>query len=40
VNGAQVAAPERTLGAADLLHGQYVMLQKGKRNHALLVVGG
>jgi tyrosyl-tRNA synthetase len=38
VNGAPVAAPERTLGAADVLHGKYVMLQKGKRNHALLVV--
>ncbi|BDG04810.1 tyrosine--tRNA ligase [Anaeromyxobacter oryzae] len=38
VNGETVAAPERTLGAADLLHGEFVMLQKGKRNHALLVV--
>jgi len=37
VNGEPVAAPERTLGAGDLLHGAYVMLQKGKRNHALLV---
>ena len=38
VNGEVVAAPERTLGAGDLLHGKYVMVQKGKRNHALLVV--
>src|SRR5512133_944534 len=38
VNGEPIAAPERTLGAADLLHGKYVMLQKGKRNHAMLVV--
>jgi tyrosyl-tRNA synthetase len=38
VNGEVVAAPERTLGAADLLHGEFVMLQKGKRNHALIVV--
>jgi tyrosyl-tRNA synthetase len=38
VNGEVVAAPERTLAAADLLHGKYVMVQKGKRNHALLVV--
>ncbi len=38
VNGEPVAAPERTLGPADLLQGGYVMLQKGKRNHALLVV--
>jgi tyrosyl-tRNA synthetase len=40
VNGETVAAPERTLGAADLLHGAFVMLQKGKRNHALVVVEG
>ncbi len=40
VNGEVVAAPERTLGAADVLHGRYVMLQKGKRNHALLVLEG
>jgi tyrosyl-tRNA synthetase len=40
VNGETIAAPERTLGAGDLLHGAYVMLQKGKRNHALLVVEG
>jgi tyrosyl-tRNA synthetase len=38
VNGEAIAAPERTLGAADLLHGKYVMLQKGKRNHAMIVV--
>jgi tyrosyl-tRNA synthetase len=40
VNGAPIAAPERTLAAGDLLHGGYVHLQKGKRNHALLVVEG
>jgi tyrosyl-tRNA synthetase len=40
VNGEPIAAPERTLGAADLLHGRYVMLQKGKRNHARVVVEG
>jgi tyrosyl-tRNA synthetase len=40
VNGETIPGPERTLGAADLLHGKYVMLQKGKRNHALLVVDG
>jgi tyrosyl-tRNA synthetase len=40
VNGETVAAPERTLGGADVLHGAYVMLQKGKRNHALLVIEG
>ncbi len=36
VNG-EVPAPERTLGEGDLLHGRYVMLQKGKKSHALLV---
>ncbi len=40
VNGETVAAPEGALAAADVLHGAYVMLQKGKRNHALLVVEG
>jgi tyrosyl-tRNA synthetase len=39
LNG-EVPAPERTLAAADLLHGRFVMLQKGKRNHALLVAEG
>lgn len=38
VNGEVIAAPERALAEGDLLHGKYVMLQKGKRNHALLVV--
>jgi tyrosyl-tRNA synthetase len=36
VNG-EVPAPERTLAEGDLLHGRYVMLQKGKRSHALLI---
>jgi tyrosyl-tRNA synthetase len=40
VNGEPIAAPERTLGPGDVLHGAYVMLQKGKRNHALLVLEG
>jgi tyrosyl-tRNA synthetase len=40
VNGETIATPERTLGAGDLLHDAYVMLQKGKRNHALLVADG
>jgi tyrosyl-tRNA synthetase len=40
VNGETIAAPERTLGAADVLHGKYVMLQKGKRNHALAEIDG
>ncbi|HET9552187.1 MAG TPA: tyrosine--tRNA ligase [Anaeromyxobacteraceae bacterium] len=40
LNGEPIASPERPLGAADLLAGRYVMLQKGKRNYALLVVEG
>jgi tyrosyl-tRNA synthetase len=39
LNG-EVPAPERALAEQDLLHGTYVMLQKGKRNHAMLVVEG
>jgi tyrosyl-tRNA synthetase len=39
-NGEVIAAGEATLTDADLLHGRYVMLQKGKRNFALLVVEG
>lgn len=37
VNG-EVAAPGRSLGEADLLAGRYVVLQKGKKNYAMLVV--
>jgi tyrosyl-tRNA synthetase len=40
VNGAAVDSPERKLGAADRLAGRYVLLQKGKRNYALLVAEG
>jgi tyrosyl-tRNA synthetase len=38
VNGEVIGAPERTLGDGDVLHGRYVMLQKGKRTHALIAV--
>jgi tyrosyl-tRNA synthetase len=38
LNGAPIDAPDRKLEAADLLAGRYLMLQKGKRNYALLVV--
>jgi tyrosyl-tRNA synthetase len=38
VNGAPVGAADRALGAADLRHAGFVLLQKGKRNYALLVV--
>jgi tyrosyl-tRNA synthetase len=37
LNGAAIEAAERTLSADDLLAGGYVMLQKGKKNYALLV---
>ena len=40
VNGEPVRAPERRLGAADLLAGRWVMLQKGRKSYALLVVKG
>jgi tyrosyl-tRNA synthetase len=36
LNG-EVPAADRTLAEADLLNGTYAMLQKGKRNHALLI---
>src|SRR3990172_2420711 len=38
VNGEAVSSVDRRLEPADLLAGGYVMLQKGRRNHALLVV--
>ncbi len=40
LNGAVLPAADRRLAAADLLAGRYVMLQKGRRNYALLVVEG
>jgi tyrosyl-tRNA synthetase len=39
LNGKPVAAADGALSASDLLAGRYVLLQKGKRNYALLVVG-
>jgi tyrosyl-tRNA synthetase len=38
LNGVPIEAADRPLGAGDLLAGRFVMLQKGKRNYALLVV--
>ena len=38
LNGAPVEAADRALSSADLLAGRYVMLQKGKRSYAVLVV--
>jgi tyrosyl-tRNA synthetase len=40
LNGEQIQAAERTLGAGDLLAGGFVLMQKGKRNYALLVAEG
>jgi tyrosyl-tRNA synthetase len=40
LNGEAVGAPDRRLAPADLLAGRYVMLQKGRRNYALLAVDG
>jgi tyrosyl-tRNA synthetase len=40
VNGEPVGAPDRRLGAADLLAGRYLMLQKGRKSYALLVAEG
>jgi tyrosyl-tRNA synthetase len=37
LNGAPIEAPERNLAASDLLAGGCVMLQKGKKNYALLI---
>ena len=38
INGAPVGPPDRALGAADLRPGGFVLLQKGKRNFALLAI--
>jgi tyrosyl-tRNA synthetase len=38
LNGAPIEAAERKLAAEDLLAGKYVMLQKGKRSYALLML--
>ncbi|HSB20134.1 MAG TPA: tyrosine--tRNA ligase [Anaeromyxobacteraceae bacterium] len=40
LDGETIAAADRKLGAADLLAGRYVLLQKGRRNYALLIVEG
>jgi tyrosyl-tRNA synthetase len=38
INGAPVGEADRHLGASDLRAGAYVLLQKGKRNYALIVI--
>jgi tyrosyl-tRNA synthetase len=40
VNGEPIAAADRALAEGDLLAGRFVLLQKGKRNYALLVAEG
>jgi tyrosyl-tRNA synthetase len=40
LNGEAIAAADRKLAEGDLLAGRYVMLQKGRRSYALLVVDG
>ncbi len=40
LNGVQVTEVDRALGAGDLLHGRYAMLQKGKKAFALLIGDG
>jgi len=40
MNGEPIAAPDRALADGDLLAGRFVLLQKGKRNYALLVAEG
>ena len=39
VNGEKTDDTERTLTTADLLAGGYVMLQRGKKNYALVKAG-
>ena len=38
VNGIRLAQADRRLGAGDLLHGRYVVLQKGRKNYAMMEV--
>jgi tyrosyl-tRNA synthetase len=40
LNGETLAAADRKLAAPDLLAGKYLLLQKGKKSYALLVVEG
>ena len=37
VNGAKITEDSQVLGQADLLAGRYILLQKGRKNHALLI---
>ena len=40
LNGAKLDAADQRLGTADLLAGRYIVLQKGRRNYAMVRVGG
>jgi tyrosyl-tRNA synthetase len=40
INGVVEADVNRRLSEADLRQGKYVLLRKGKKNHAMVVVGG
>lgn len=40
VNGIRLAEADRRLTAGDLLHGRYVVLQKGRKNYAMMEVRG
>ncbi len=37
VNGAKIVEDSQVLGQADLLAGRYILLQKGRKNHALVI---
>ncbi|HJS46612.1 MAG TPA: hypothetical protein VJ773_01360, partial [Gemmatimonadales bacterium] len=38
LNGGRLEGADRRVTAADLLHGRWVVLQKGRKNYAMLVV--
>ena len=37
LNKEKLAAPDQTLGKADLLDGKYLIVQRGKKNYYLIV---
>ena len=38
INGRRLAATDRSVGEAALLHGKYLLLRKGARDYALVAV--
>jgi tyrosyl-tRNA synthetase len=40
INGAKIVDDSRVLRQADLLAGRYILLQKGRKNHALVIADG